>query len=203
MLAAVLCAATIACAEADAPGTRWRVTQVVDGVKGSLTRASAQPWGAAEGTVSAPVETILQHLVDFDQMPGRIPWLAETRVLEQNAGEALVYFRYDLPWPFADRDYTARYRWTALPTGEGQVEVVDANASGPPPGGAVRVSEVHACFTLDPVARDLTRVTYRVHMALGGLLPRQVQEDAVAKLALRSLLGLRRYFPPPLAGPGR
>ena len=200
MLAAVLFAATIACGAADAPIARWRVTQVVDGVTGSVTRDSEEPWGAAEGSVPAPVEAILRHLVDFDHLPGRIPWLADTRVLQRGTDEALVYFRYDLPWPFSDRDYTARYRWTELPTGEGQVEIVDANASGPPPDGGVRVTDVRACFTLDPVARDLTRVRYRVHMELGGLLPRRMKEDALGKLALRSLLGLRCYFSPPLAG---
>jgi len=173
---------------------------VVDGVAGSVSRISAQPWGAAEGTVPASVDTIVNHLTDFEHMPGTIPWLAAIRVLERRTGEALVYFRYDLPWPLADRDYTARYRWTALPTGAARVEIDDADAGGPPPDRAVRVTDVRACFVLDPIAQDLTRVRYRVHMELGGFLPRRLKEDAMGTLALRSVLGLRRYFSPPRAG---
>ena len=76
---------------------------------------------------------------------------------------------------------------------------MDANATGPPANGAVRVTDVRACFTLDPIARDLTRVRYGVHMELSGLLPRRTKEEAMEKLALRTLLGLRRCFSPPLA----
>src|SRR5439155_717948 len=84
------------------------------------------------------------------------------------ADEALVYFRYDLPWPVADRDYTARYRWALLPTGRGRVEIVDADGAGPPVDGAVRVTDLRACFTLEARADDRTRVRYRVHMDRGG-----------------------------------
>ena len=67
MLAAVLFAATIACEGADSTMAQWRLTQVVDGVTGSVTSAPDAFWAAAEGAVPAPVDAILRHLVDFDQ----------------------------------------------------------------------------------------------------------------------------------------
>ena len=198
MLPVLLLGATLACDDGDVPAAPWRVTQVVDGVTALAPAAGGAAWGAAEGMVPAPIGAVLRHLVDFDQMPEMIPWLATARVLERGADEALVYFRYDLPWPVADRDYTARYRWTLLPTGRGRVEIVDADGAGPPVDGAVRVTDLRACFTLEARADDRTRVRYRVHMELGGRLPRRMKDEAVKKLALRSVLGLRRYFSPPL-----
>ena len=85
-----------------------------------------------------------------------------------------------------------------LPTGRGRVEIVDADGAGPPVDGAVRVTDLRACFSLETRADDRTRVRYRVHMELGGRLPRRMKDEAVKKLALRSVLGLRRYFSPPL-----
>jgi len=196
MLAALLLAATLDC---DAPPTSWRVTQVVDGVTGLAPPSAGAEMAAAEGSVPASVPAILAHLVDFDHMPGRIPWLATARVLARDVDQALVYFRYDLPWPVADRDYTARYRWTALPAGAGRVEIDDADGAGPPPAGAVRVTDLRACFALEPLADDRTLVRYRVHMELGGRLPRRTKDEAVQKLALRSVVGLRRYFAAPVA----
>src|SRR5262245_54839120 len=90
----------------------WKIVKIVDGVR--LLRAPAAgraPWGMGEGEIAAPIDAVIAHLCDFESARRFIPRVAEVRVLERRGDEALVYFRFDLPWPISDRDWTLRYRW--------------------------------------------------------------------------------------------
>ena len=172
--------------------TAWKTLKTVDGV--TLKRASsdrAAPWGLAEGEIAAPIERVIAHLTDFTSLQKWMPRVAELRVIEQRSDEALVYFRFDLPWPISDRDWTLRYRWQR----DGQSFVMtwsDANDRGPPPGRAVRVGTVRGYWELSPTAAGATLARYVFLSELGGSLPHSVSEQTAWKQPLGSLLGVRR-----------
>lgn len=168
----------------------WMSVKTVDGV--ALKRAPAEhaPWGMGEGEIAAPLARVIAHLTDFPSLRTGMPRVAELRVLEQRDGEAVVYFRFDLPWPISDRDWTLRYRWRR--DGDRFVMTwVDANDRGPPPGGAVRVSPMRGYWELEATAAGTTRARYVFLAELAGSLPRSVAEETSWKQPLGSFRGVR------------
>jgi hypothetical protein len=175
-----------------ADAAAWQTLKTVDGV--TLKRAPssdrAAPWGLGEGDIAAPLDRVIAHLTDFSDLGKWMPRVAELRVLERGAGEALVYFRFDLPWPISDRDWTLRYRWRR----DGDRFVMtwsDANDRGPPPGSAVRVSPVRGYWELRATAAGVTHACYVFLAELGGSLPHSVAEETAWKQPLGSIRGVR------------
>src|SRR6476659_928631 len=77
---------------------KWQTVKTVDGV--TLKRApsdQAAPWGLGEGEIAAPIERVIAHLTDFKDLGKWMPRVADLRVIERGADEAVVYFRFDLP----------------------------------------------------------------------------------------------------------
>lgn len=169
----------------------WKTLKTVDGV--TLARADSgrkAPWGRGEGEIAAPLDRVVAHLTDFASLPRYVPRLAELRVLSRGAGEAIVYFRFDLPWPISDRDWTVRYRWQRQ--GDRFVMVwSDANDRGPPPTHAVRVAPMRGRWELEATRRGTTHARYVFLAELGGSLPRSVTEQTAWKQPLQTFRGVR------------
>jgi hypothetical protein len=169
----------------------WQSVKTVDGVM--LKRAAsdrAAPWGMGEGDIAAPIDRVIAHLTDFPSLGKWMPRVAELRVIARAADEAIVYFRFDLPWPISDRDWTLRYRWRR----DGDRFVMtwcDAHDRGPPPGKAVRVTPVRGYWELTPTAAGTTHARYVFLSELGGSLPRSVAEETAWKQPLGSIRGVR------------
>lgn len=169
----------------------WKTIKTVDGV--TLARAPsdrAAPWGRGEGEIAAPLERVIAHLTDFASLAKHMPRLAEVRVIERGDGEAIVYFRFDLPWPISDRDWTLRYRWHR----EGAHFVMswcDAHDRGPPATSAVRVTPMRGYWELTGTADGKTLARYVFLSELGGALPKSVAEETAWKQPLGSIRGVR------------
>lgn len=170
----------------------WQPVKVVDGV--TLTRAAALPripWGAAEGDLDAPIERVIAHLTDFDILRHIVPRLAELRVLWRGQDDAYLYFRFDLPWPISDRDWTMHYRWRR--EGDGFVMIwSDENERGPRPGKPVRVSPLRGTWQLWPRGPGRTHARYVSLANLGGSMPRSVIDQTSWKQPLETFRGVRK-----------
>jgi len=174
-----------------AAAAAWQTIKTVDGV--TLKRAPsdrAAPWGLGEGDIAAPLDRVIAHLTDFAALGKWMPRVAELRVIERGSDEAVVYFRFDLPWPISDRDWTLRYRWHR----DGDRFVMtwsDVSDRGPPPGRAVRVTPVRGYWELTATAAGTTRARYVFLAELGGSLPHSVAEQTAWKQPLGSIRGVR------------
>ncbi|MDB4969367.1 MAG: phosphatidylcholine transfer protein [Myxococcales bacterium] len=175
-----------------APGAGgWTVVKTVDGVK--LSRAPSEraaPWGAGDGEIAAPLDRVIAHLTDFSSLGKWMPRAADFKVIAQGEDEALIYFRFDLPWPISDRDWTLRYRWRR----EGDRFVMtwqDAHDRGPPLGKPVRPSPLRGYWELTATPSGTTRARYVFLAELGGSLPRSVTEQTAWKQPLGSFQGVR------------
>jgi hypothetical protein len=171
---------------------RWVTLKTVDGI--TLERAPSAnpkaPWGMAEAEIAAPLDRVVAHLVDFASLGKWMPRVADLRVVERGADEALVYFKLDLPWPISDRDWTLRYRWQRA--GDRFVMIwTDANDRGPAPGRAVRVAPMRGYWELTATPSGTTRARYVFLAQLGGYLPRSVAEETAWKQPLGTLRGVR------------
>jgi hypothetical protein len=180
----------------------WVLARAVDGV--SVWRAERLDgfWGYARTTIAATPDTVFARVIDFESLPARYPWLDRVRVLERGDGTALVNFHYDLPWPLADRSYTARHWWWRDETGAIVLDIEGANALGPPPDGAVQVEQLFARFVFRPEhAGAATDVEYLFRGDIAGMLPRLVRAEAAWKVPLNLVLSLRRAAESPPATP--
>ena len=175
----------------------WQTIKTVDGV--TLDRLGSDgvgPWGRGEGDIPAPLDRVVAHLTDFGSLQRWMPRVAELRVIDRQPNEATVYFRFDLPWPISDRDWTLRYRWRR----EGDRFVMtwsDANDRGPPPTRAVRVSPMRGYWELTSTAAGTTRARYVFLAILGGALPRRVVDETAWKQPLGSIRGVRSAMASP------
>jgi hypothetical protein len=197
MLAAAVCAILELLAQLALPipppvdATSWQTVKTVDGV--TLKRAPSDrpaPWGMGEGEIAAPLDRVVAHLTDFASLGKWMPRVADLRVIERAAGEAIVYFRFDLPWPISDRDWTLRYRWRR----DGDHFVMtwcDAYDRGPPPTRAVRPAAVRGYWELRATTSGATFARYVFLSELGGSLPRSVAEETAWKQPLGTLRGVR------------
>jgi len=178
----------------------WQPVKVVDGI--AVARAPLAPplqhltWGVAEGDIEAPIERVIAHLTDFELLRRIVPRLAELRVLSRGTDEALLYFRFDLPWPISDRDWTSRYRWRR--EGDGFVMTwADVPDRGPPPGKPVRVSPLRGVWQLWPRGTNRTHARYVSLENLGGRLPRSIVEQTSWKQPLETFRAVRHALTPP------
>lgn len=174
-----------------ADAAAWRTLKTIDGVTLACADSGRKaPWGMGTGEIAAPLDRVIAHLTDFAALPRYVPRLAELRVLERHADEAIVYFRFDLPWPISDRDWTLRYRWRR----EGDRFVMiwsDANDRGPPPTHAVRVAPMRGRWELQATPRGTTFGRYVFLAELGGSLPRSVVAQTAWKQPLQTFRGVR------------
>lgn len=169
----------------------WRRIKAVDGVTLYCAAGDRAPWGMGAGEIAAPLERVIAHLIDFASLSRFLPRLAELRVLSRGTAEALVYFRFDLPWPISDRDWTVRYRWQRQ--GDHFVMIwSDANDRGPPPGKAVRVAPVRGRWELSSTPTGTTWARYQFLAELGGSLPQSVVDQTAWKQPLETFRGVRR-----------
>lgn len=182
--------------------TDWREVEVVAGVRVWAADAPGGFWGRAEGRVAAPAASIFRRLSDFDALPRLYPWLADIRVLDRGPDTALVYFRYDLPWPLADRDYVAQHHWRTEPSG---TIVFSAESDGrriAAGGDTVPVEGLIVQMTFAPIERGrATDVVYLFRSDLGGALPRSVRATTAWKIPMNAILAMRRSLEP-LYAPG-
>jgi hypothetical protein len=199
VIAAILVAQLVAALPPPAPppadDPAWRVLKVIDGV--TLKRAEPSggaraPWGMGEGEIAARLDAVVAHLTDFEGLVRFVPRLQTVRVLARGDGEALVYFRFDLPWPISDRDWTVRYRYGRDAAGSFHMRWWDENQHSPPARWTVRVGPVRGAWLLTPTGRGTTRARYTFLAELGGRMPRGVVDDTVWKQPLQTLQGVRR-----------
>lgn len=143
----------------------------------------------AEGyvVVEAPLEDIMEVIEDFESYP---EWADVRSVEVRKRGEGgratEVYFEVDVP-VLGKAAYSLQYRYAPGDTG---VSWVTSEARG-----AIR--DIRGEYLLDELADGGTKVTYRLAVELGVLVPgflrseggRKVIENALEKLKRRVEMG--------------
>jgi hypothetical protein len=158
--------------------TAW---QPVDGVKGfklyQRDTGEATREMLAVATINAPPYVVKNAVDDFEATRGRMPFVAEVRVLERGEGEAFVYNRTSAPL-ISDRDYTIRVYDDSFVRDDGETVYVQrwqvANDKGPSEKpGVVRVARSEGYWRFEPIdGGERTRATYFLVATAEGI-PKQ------------------------------
>lgn len=143
--------------------------QPVDGVKGfklfQRDTGEATREMLALAVIEAPPYVVKNAVDDFEAKTGRMPFMAEVRVLARDEASALVYNRTSAPL-VADRDYTIRVTDDSFVRPDGETVYVQrwhaANDQGPDmKPGVVRVSRAEGYWRFEPIdGGTRTKATY-------------------------------------------
>ncbi|HLB38916.1 MAG TPA: SRPBCC family protein [Actinomycetota bacterium] len=138
----------------------------------------------AEGTIviDAPLDDVVEVIEDYEAYP---EWAEVRRVDVRQRGEGgrptEVAFEVDVP-VLGKASYTLRYRYAP---GETAISWDSIEAHG-----AVR--EVRGEYLLDEIGSDATRVTYRLAVELGPLVPGFLRTEGAKRVIENALERLKR-----------
>jgi carbon monoxide dehydrogenase subunit G len=137
--------------------------------------------------IDAPAEEVMDVITDYEAYP---EWadVKSARVVQRGAGGLATEVTYEVDVPLLGRaSYTLAYRYAP---GDAGVSWVTKDARG-------AVSNIVGEYLLDDLGDGTTRVTYRLDVELGVLLPgfvrtqgaKRVMENALERLKRRVELG--------------
>jgi hypothetical protein len=146
----------------------------------------------AVGDIDAPPAVVRDVLLDYQDASKVTDNVAESRILDKNDHEILVYQRLKLP-VITDRDFTLRATWGRRGQALTMQYAVD-NARGPAPrDGVVRLSTLQGTWVLDPIRGGAaTHARYRVQIDLAGSVPKWMVSGGAVKNLPKLFDGLRK-----------
>ena len=113
----------------------------------------------------------------LENIPGYVNWvnyLVESRVIRRfDEDNMIVYHRYNVIWPFDDRDCVARVHVKRdFKTGRFVIRITSiSDPLVPVRKGTVRIPDYRGRFVIDYIDRAHTRATYIARMDFGGSIP--------------------------------
>jgi hypothetical protein len=135
---------------------------------------------AAVGEFDAPPDEVQAALLDYGAHPHINKHVAESRVLEHNPGELLVYQHLKLP-VISDRDFTLRVIWNQG-SARGIAFSIDGAHGPAPTTNRVRMSLLKGRWELEPIrGGTATRAFYYVQIDFAGSVPRWMVRGGAAK----------------------
>ena len=166
---------------------------------------SEPSWLRAEstGVIDAPFEEVRRVLLDLEGFGRWFPTVVEWRVLARDDREARVYGRQGFPWPVADRDYVARYRWRSTGDAlalEARGIAVDEPA---PEARVVRLDAFRSEWQAAPAGTGATRVSYAAEGPVDSWLVRTLAGLAWQGETARVVDALRGEVARRASAPGR
>lgn len=150
----------------------------------------------ARTEIDAPLARVKAVIDDSTSHPQWVPYLVETRILtRESQGQALLYSRFDAPWPARDRDFVYQSRLTHLPDGGFSYRLGSRESeSMPPQAHYVRARLIEGAYRLFPLEEDKTQVEFMFHADPRGHLPLWIVNIVQRRFPFDALLGLRRVL---------
>lgn len=139
----------------------------------------------ARGTLSAPIEQILEVLSDTDTASDWMPELDRQQVVSAVSDVEMITLNiYGVPFPFADRELLLHNQLRLDRPGNALVaEAVSIDAPEvATPGSRVRARMIYGKTWLSPVDTDLTDIEFVIMADPGGCIP-----DFLATFGLRRM----------------
>jgi len=155
--------------------------------------------GLVEIRAQMQVETsysgFLLLLEDSDNVPNWIDNVSHTEVLMQiSANENIVYTQFKAPWPARDRDMLT-YSKYEVEEGQFTLTIKDASNYLAKESGYIRIRDVDAIWTLQPLTNGFTHINYIAYANAGGILPDWLMNRLSANNAFNTFQKLKRQLP--------
>ena len=154
--------------------------------------------GLVEVRAQMQVETsysgFLLLLEDSDNVPNWIDNVSHSEVLMQiSANENIVYTQFKAPWPARDRDMVT-YSKYEVEEGQFTLTIKDASNYLAKESGYIRIRDVDAIWTLQPLTNGFTHINYTAYANAGGILPDWLMNRLSANNAFSTFQKLRNQL---------
>jgi hypothetical protein len=153
----------------------WELNTEKDGIKvyTSIVPDSKIKAVKVEGTFNTTPAQVVALLMDVNTA---VDWIYHTKssvlLKKVSATELYYYSEINLPWPTTNRDFVAHLTATQNP--ETKIVTIEGPVvSGfvPPKQGVVRITDANGKWTITPIANNVVKVEYTIHLDPGGSLP--------------------------------
>ena len=136
----------------------------------------------AEGSteVYATPAEVMAVVADFEAYPDWVGNLDEVEVLASDRRGRGTRVAFRLRTPMGDQSYTLAYRYQPQDTGVTWTYVEGT------------LDDLAGSYTLEPAEDGVTKVTYRLEVALGVPLPGLVKRQAAKQIVRSALSDLKR-----------
>lgn len=132
----------------------------------------------------------------LENIPGFVKWidyLTESRVVKKNNENHLfLYQRYDVIWPFSDRDCVGEVHVDRnYKAGKFEISIHSvSNPQVPLSEDVVRLPVYIGTFIIEYIDRENTRITYIGKFDFGGFIPAWFSNFLSSEIPIRMLNGL-------------
>ena len=155
--------------------------------------------GLIEVRAQMQVETsysgFLLLLEDSDNVPNWIDNVSHSEVLMQiSSNENIVYTQFKAPWPARDRDMVT-YSKYEVEEGQFTLTIKDASNYLANESGYIRIRDVDAIWTLQPLTNGFTHINYTAYANAGGILPDWLMNRLSANNAFSTFQKLKNQLP--------
>ncbi|NOJ11721.1 START domain-containing protein [Vibrio splendidus] len=134
-------------------------------------------------------------LEDSENVPNWIDNVSQSRVLMQiSEAENIVYTQFKAPWPARDRDMVT-YSKYSIEDGQFVLSIKDASNYLAKESGYIRIYDVDARWTLQPLTNGNTYITYTAYANAGGILPNWLMNKLSIGSALSTFKGMKEQLP--------
>lgn len=178
-------------------GVDWEEIKHADGIRVlSTDGAQGIVKVKAVAVLAASPQTVGAVIEDAAQQPAWVPYLTETRVLKEiSLNEALLYSRFDAPWPARDRDFVYRSQVSRDAAG-GIVYRLKSVQSPlmPERDDYVRAILIEGLYTIEPKDKNSAHVEFMFHADPRGRLPLWIVNIVQRRFPFQALLGLREQL---------
>jgi len=176
----------------------WQEIKKADGIQlySSSVAGTAILKIKAVAVIDAEIRRVMAIIDDVAHNPDWLPYLIETRVLEQRSeADKLLYSRFDAAWPARDRDVVYRVRVTKHEDGSIIYQQQSQKSPlMPAQDDYVRANLIQGGYSLIPVDGNQTRVELLLHADPRGKLPLWIINIIKQRLPFELLKGLRRQL---------
>lgn len=145
----------------------------------------------AQMLVNAPVQRVVDYVLDYDLMMQWNKTVVEYKVLEQKEEGDLVYMENSAPWPVENRDNISLVRLEYLPDGSARIFLEGiAEDLVPLKEGVVRMRDVKGYWEIKPY-QDKTMVIQQMYGDPEGSIPPSFVNGFMASSAHKTFKALR------------
>ncbi|RMF31082.1 MAG: hypothetical protein D6765_02295 [Bacteroidetes bacterium] len=175
----------------------WKPALEKEGIRVLTAKAPGKKFKSyrVEARVKAPLQRVLNALLQPDSYCRWIDRCLESRRLENSRGDTLwVYSATDAPWPVSDRDNVTRLVLHSCGSDSIRIELRDFPEKMPPRKGRQRIPSMEGFWELKAQSPGETSIVQQISADPGGSLPAWFVNQFLAESPFKTMRNLKRLL---------
>ncbi len=192
----VLITSVLFCAPVLAQEHPWDLKKDKNGIKVYTRKVDGSPLLEFKAVMKleVPRNQVMAFYEKIERYPEWFYQCAEARLLEEEAGEQIVYYVMAMPWPVSDRD-SVYAREKSVELGGDVVYRLSARPEAyPEQPGKVRVPYLKILWKFKALPTGGTEVMFQQHCDAGGSIPAALANSLSVNMPFKTFENLRKIL---------